>query len=725
MSLNRDRAQVTSAVLQLTEGIPRPAVPHKCLRCKTVLVSGADAMECPACGAAWPIRDGVPFYSSADYFGEVSQAEMKTLIQLASQTNWRSAIRTQFKENNPDLYVYATDLNRASWIPLLPIGPNSTVLDVGSGLGALTHALALNYERVVSMEPISERVRFTRIRLEQERLTNVDLIQTTVDAMPFDGRTFDLIVLNGILEWVAAWRDEGTPRDVQLDVLRTMRRLLKPGGVLLIGIENRIGLHSFMGRVDHSGLPFTSLMPRWLASLYMKLRQPGFHRTLLNSSLGYRTYTYSPRGYTKLLREAGFESVNHWWPLDGYNLPHVMYRLADRADIREEALRQCNAANRINGYAFRRVLKQRLLDKTGLLFATVPDVVMLAKSTEPRTAPHDMSMIETLERTVMASIDGRDGKPEPCHTSVLMGYKLRNKSIIKFRTPSRTVAVCKVANVHLPKAEAVEHSYRLLQRLQGLFDSAGPPVNGSTPMPVTLVKHGALIGSVETPAAGVSLSHMSIDPDYSADRRRVTSHLETVAEWLVAAQPKLALLRSDFASGGIPFAWRTMAGESGGERFVFPDRASWVQHGDFFPANVLLDERSRRLCVIDWDSCNEGYPPLFDWFCFVTGLYYTHRRVGRLPKGETIDRLSFRQTFFEPSWFGERVVALTRQISGSLGIDRSRIMNYFADYLAVRHHQFDDDRDSGSKGWWASLFKEFHAFSIENQESCLFHPRHI
>ena len=93
-------------------------------------ISRADAMRCPACGAEWPIRDGVPFYSSADYFGEVSQAEMRTLIQLASQTNWRTAIRAQFKENNPELYVYATDLNRASWIPLLPIGPSSTVLNV-------------------------------------------------------------------------------------------------------------------------------------------------------------------------------------------------------------------------------------------------------------------------------------------------------------------------------------------------------------------------------------------------------------------------------------------------------------------------------------------------------------------------------------------------------------------------------------------------------------------
>jgi SAM-dependent methyltransferase len=725
--LNSEPGGLASVDIRFPDGVQTLSVPHKCLRCEGPVRSAPQAMQCAACGTEWPVQDGVPFYSSAEYFGEVSQAEMKTLIQLASQTNWRTAIRTRFKESNTELYRYAADLNRASWIPLLPIGPNSTVLDIGSGLGALTHALALNYERVVSMEPITERVRFTRIRLEQEGLTNVDLIQTTIDAMPFHDQTFDLIVLNGILEWVAAWRNTGDPRNVQLDVLRKVRRLLKPGGVLLIGIENRIGFESFLGRVDHSGLSFTGLMPRWVASLYLKMRRPGFHRTLLDSSLGYRTYTYSPSGYSRLLREAGFASVDHWWPRDGYNLPHVMYRIADQADIREEALHQCNAVNRINGYAYRRVLKQRVMEKTGLLYSMVPDLVMLARPSTNGSDnhQHDTSMIERLERIVADVRDGRGARPQRCHASVLMGHQLRNKSIIKFRIPSGIAGICKVANVHLPRAEAVEHAYRLLQKLHGLFESAGPPLSGSTPAPVTLVTHGPLIASVEAPAPGVLLNRTSMEANYFADPQRVTRHLEHVAEWLVAAQPILARLQSDFAASAIPFEWRTMPTQSRSQRSALSDRCSWVQHGDFFPTNLLLDEASHRLCVIDWDSCNAGYPPLFDWFCFVTGLYYTHHRVRRLPKGQTIDALSFRQTFFEPSWFADRIVALTLQISTALHLDRDRILDYFADYLAVRHHQFEDDRDSGSKEWWGRLFQEFHAFFAENQTRCIFHPSRI
>ena len=723
MPLNREFGALASIATTPAMETRAAVIPHKCLRCDGPVLRSHASMQCAACGAEWPVRDGVPLYSSARYFGEVSQGEMRTLIRLAAETDWRTAINTQFKEHNREQYEYAADLNRASWIPLLPIPPDSTVLDVGSGLGALTHALALNYARVVSAEPVDERVRFTKLRLEQEGLTNVDLIQTTVDAMPFHDQTFDLIVLNGILEWVAAWHDEGTPRDVQLEVLRKFRRMLKPGGVLLIGIENRVGFESFMGRVDHSGLSFTSVMPRWLASLYMKLRQPGFHRTLLNSSLGYRTYTYSPRGYNKLLREAGFESVDQWWPRDGYNLPHVMYRMTDRAEIRDESLNECNAANRINGYAFRRVLKQRVLDKTGLLFSTFPDLVMLARPSAngSRRGPRDASLIEALQSAI-APADQGVGRFEPWHASVLMGHKLRNKSIIKLASSTGTVAISKVANVHLPRAEAVEHAYRLLDRLHGLFESAGPPLSGSIPTPLGFVKHGPLIASLETPAPGFSLSWWALRASYFADRQHVARHLEFVSAWLVMAQATLAHLQTDFGPRAIPIEWRMMPGAT---HVRGVDCPSWVQHGDFFPTNVILDERSGRLSVIDWDSCNAGYPPLFDWFCFVTGLYYTHQRVRRLPKGQTIDALSFEQTFFDSSWFAEKVVALTLLLAESAGLDRGRIMEYFGDYLAVRHHQFEDDRDSGSKDRWGRLFKQFYAFFMENQHRCIFHPSRV
>ena len=73
-----------------------------------------------------------------------------------------------------------------------------------------------------------------------------------------------------------------------------------------MGIENRIGYNNFLGAVDHSGLPYTSLMPRRLASMVLQHSKRNHHRMQLNSKREYRTYSYSELGYRKILGKSGF-----------------------------------------------------------------------------------------------------------------------------------------------------------------------------------------------------------------------------------------------------------------------------------------------------------------------------------------------------------------------------------------------------------------------------------
>jgi SAM-dependent methyltransferase len=121
--------------------------------------------------------------------------------------------------------------------------------------------------------------------------------------------------MNGLLEWLGAGKDTGCPKKIQIEVLQKMKSLLKPGGHLYIGIENRFALSLLTGRgLDHTGLRFTSILPRFLADSYAKLRKRG----------SYRTYTYSRLGYIKLLREAGFKNVDFYLPWPGYNDPRII-----------------------------------------------------------------------------------------------------------------------------------------------------------------------------------------------------------------------------------------------------------------------------------------------------------------------------------------------------------------------------------------------------------------
>lgn len=686
-------------------------------------------MACLACGASWPVIEGVPAYRSAEYFGEIDREDMRRLVRSAETGHWRLAARERFMDSNPDMYHYIADLNRASWIPLLPISPDSTVLDVGSGLGVLTHALAVSYARVVSIEPIEERVRFTRVRLEQEGLKNVDLIQTTLDALPFFDTTFDLIVLNGVLEWIGAWCRTGTPREVQIECLAALRRLMKPDGTILIGIENRIGFDSFLGRVDHPGVRFTNLMPRGLASFYLKLRRPGFYRTLLDSAQGYRTYTYSPRGYVKLLREAGFESVELWWPTQGYNLPHELYRLSEQDQVRKYFRRDRNYKNRVQGHAFRRTVKEWALVKTGLIFSMVPDVILMAGNAGGRPDANPAgrgSLLEAIGKRLAAQAEALHGvqpRSAACHAVSLKCASLRNKSVIELAAPTGSFrAVAKVANVGLSGASILEHGFTLLQRLHAAFEAANPCLPGTVPRPLALLRIGSLVASVESAAAGVSLEDLSMEPGYWQDPGAVRSQLDRIAAWLIAAQAELGALVLRDGTAHIPADWRRGPGDqTRGPQETIPGDSSWVQHGDFFPGNVFWDRGAGRVTVIDWDQCAAGYPPLFDWFCFVTGLYYTHDRIRRWPRGQEVDERSFRQTYFESSWFAEAVLTGTNRLCESLRLDGARVPDYFRQYLLVRYRQFDHERGLSRKALWAERYGTFHDFFQRNRARCIFH----
>jgi hypothetical protein len=114
------------------------------------------------------------------------------------------------------------------------------------------------------------------------------------------------------------------PRDLQLRFLEKMRLLLKPSGFLCVGIENRIGAEVIRGAVDHSGWPYTSLMPRRVADVWCRYKQ---RRYRSGANLGYRTYTYSLSGYRKLFREAGFASTAAFHAWDGYNKPSLLLPL--------------------------------------------------------------------------------------------------------------------------------------------------------------------------------------------------------------------------------------------------------------------------------------------------------------------------------------------------------------------------------------------------------------
>jgi SAM-dependent methyltransferase len=175
-------------------------------------------------------------------------------------------------------------------------GADGVVVDIGAGFGTISVALARSAAHVYAIDRSAGRAQTTAARARAEGLANVTAIHADGLTLPLGSGTCDLALLIGVLEWTGFGHDD--PLASQATVLSEVSRVLKPGGTLLIGIENRFGAHYFLGsREEHTKLRFPSLLPRAVANMYCRVLQG---RKLT-------TYTHSRRALVELVRRAGLE----------------------------------------------------------------------------------------------------------------------------------------------------------------------------------------------------------------------------------------------------------------------------------------------------------------------------------------------------------------------------------------------------------------------------------
>jgi ubiquinone/menaquinone biosynthesis C-methylase UbiE len=283
-----------------------------CPHCHSDMIEKNNEITCSGCKTVFSIKDGLKDFRKGDepYWCEVSQNQMPELLNNSKNTGWHKAIK-EFCDKRKDsgLYKMVTDQDRASWHYLVPIERNSTVLDVGSGWGSITFSLAKYYSQVVSLDNTYERISFSNIRKNQDNINNIQCICGSVLKLPFPDKTFDLVVMNGVLEWMGLSDNSKPVETNQLNSLREINRVLKKDGHIYLAIENRFGIDMLLGYRDHhSMLKFATIMPRFMADIYSRIvrKKP------------YRTYTYSMIGLKKLLYKSGFTNEQFYYPVNSY-----------------------------------------------------------------------------------------------------------------------------------------------------------------------------------------------------------------------------------------------------------------------------------------------------------------------------------------------------------------------------------------------------------------------
>ncbi len=204
---------------------------------------------------------------------------------------------------------YHLDRRRTNLLRPLEVGPGMTVLDVGAGTGVNSRYLAEAGASVVAVEGDALRAEMAGVRC-QGLDVDVRVGDATSVSAATDPDGFDLVACIGVLEYSGT--DPGT-------FLAHLASLVRPGGALVVAIENQMGLAYWLGaNEDHLGKPFVGLAG-----------YPG-------DTGGIRTH--SRTGLATLLSSAGM-SAQHWlYPFPDYKLPVAIltddaYRVPDAVEF--------------------------------------------------------------------------------------------------------------------------------------------------------------------------------------------------------------------------------------------------------------------------------------------------------------------------------------------------------------------------------------------------------
>lgn len=208
------------------------------------------------------------------------------------------------KRNWPVLY-HLSPL-RENIVDWLPMDKGDKVLEVGSGCGAITGALARKAGSVTCVELSRKRSMINAYR--HKDCGNVTIhVGNFKDIEPDLPKDFDYICLIGVFEYGQSYIGGDTPFE---DFLNILMPHLAENGRIVIAIENKYGLKYFAGCTeDHLGTYFSGIE---------------------NYVDGGGVRTFSRKGLERIFRNCGVGEMYFYYPYPDYKFMTTLYSDAYR-----------------------------------------------------------------------------------------------------------------------------------------------------------------------------------------------------------------------------------------------------------------------------------------------------------------------------------------------------------------------------------------------------------
>jgi len=245
----------------------------------------------------------------------ISSAEIKQIDYLDGSERYLHDVL--MSSHDLDLYSPEIKAKIKNWPSLYHLSPyrptiidcfdfqnkEATILELGAGCGAITCWLGDHFRDVHAVEGSFQRAYIARLRCRG--LSSLKVYAANFFDLDLD-KQFDIVTLIGVLEYSHLYHPvhREKPHEAALSTLQLIHRGIKDQGILLLAIEDKLGLKYFSGaKEDHSGKLFDGIQG------YPAAQSP---------------VTFSAAELDQLLQRAGFTAIDFYLPFPDYKLARTI-----------------------------------------------------------------------------------------------------------------------------------------------------------------------------------------------------------------------------------------------------------------------------------------------------------------------------------------------------------------------------------------------------------------
>jgi|TARA_B110000495_G_scaffold203957_1_gene231232 ubiquinone/menaquinone biosynthesis C-methylase UbiE len=537
---------------------------YNCPECKEKLLLLENRFHCKNCLKNYEHKNNYTIFENQNFPTINHSKLLKNLFLEIKHNTFENSVNNFLKINkNFNSQFINTQYDKSIDIIFHGIGKNFLrCLDLKSELGNKSEILSHMFKEVYSIETDDDYIELQKKRFKEKKCENVSILKCNLLKLPFPDNFFDLILCNGLLENISKFINTKNLSETQKQFILELKRVINADGCIVFGVNNKNGFKLKWEGSNESSTQISSLSTKQNFSNYVSLLQ--------NTNLKIKSY----------------------WAAPSYNIPYYSAEIDDRIAIK--------------------------------------------------------GFLKNFSMFISAFRGGkRQGKIIEILLSLLkyLPYFLIKKILETF-SPSFIFCCWKNENINsfenwIKKETGYENVLRMSRHGKNLFMLFNK--NGKIKKVIYIKRYGYEIPdhiklferkfpNINDPSERIwMVDWLKGRPVNSQNNDEVMA----TVDWLIEFQKKMkglkmnknnAIIETTFIKNGLKYFkhnniekyhnWLNQYEEyvENNEIYLSPS------HGDFWCTNILYDDQTKKINVIDWESVSEQSNPFEDFIWFLSNL---------------------------------------------------------------------------------------------------------